>query len=67
MSNPPVSVGDVARRFGVPLYAVRRLFGRDLPLPHRGGQCRMIAVDLLPQIAKALKAHGYSVRELALK
>ena len=55
-----VTLGDVARHFGVRDWQIRRLFERGLlPDPPRMGIWRVIAADDLPAVGEALRAAGY--------
>jgi hypothetical protein len=55
-----MTVGDVARHFGLRQWQVRRLFesGR-LSEPARFGAYRVIPRDELPKVEKALREAGY--------
>jgi hypothetical protein len=55
-----ISLGDVARIYGVPSWKVRRLYesGR-LKEPPRIGIYRLIRPSELPMIERALRAAGY--------
>jgi DNA-binding transcriptional MerR regulator len=59
--QPPVlTVGDVARHFGVPTWKVRRLYERGLlPPPVRAGLYRLVSADGLVEVEAALKRAGY--------
>jgi len=64
MSNPVVTIGDAAKRFGVQPWQVRRLFERGLlPPAPRVGAYRVIAVEDLEKVEAALKAVGYLLAE----
>ena len=59
MSAEHLTVGDVARLFGVEDWHVRRVVDR-LPTPvPRVGRYRPIPRSLLPAIAKSLRDHGW--------
>ena len=63
---PYLTVGDVARRLGVPQWCVRRLFERGiLPPPLRAGLFRLIRESDLPKITAALQEAGYLREEVA--
>ncbi len=60
MSPVPLTIGQVARRFGVPTWQVRRLDEtRKLPEPARVGAYRVVGAEDLPRIEEALHAAGY--------
>jgi hypothetical protein len=61
MSDPSVlTTGDVARRYGIPEWKVRRLFERGLlPPAARIGAYRVIAAGDLPAVERALCDAGY--------
>jgi DNA-binding transcriptional MerR regulator len=60
MAQPPFTIGQVARRFRVSAWKVRRLFERGLlPEPARVGAYRVIPPDDLPKIEAALRRAGY--------
>jgi hypothetical protein len=56
----PLTIGQVARRFGVAAWKVRRLYesGR-LQEPSRVGAYRVVGADELPAIEAALREAGY--------
>jgi DNA-binding transcriptional MerR regulator len=55
-----ITLGDVARRFNVPLWKVRRLYERGLlPEPARAGAYRVVSTRDLPKIEAALRRAGY--------
>jgi hypothetical protein len=65
--QPPAgySLGAVARRFGVAVWQVRRLYERRiLPEPPRVGAYRVIFPGDLPRIEAALREAGYLPREV---
>jgi hypothetical protein len=67
-SSGYLTLGDVARHYGVPVWRVRRLFERDfLPPACRAGTYRLVAVRDLPKVGDALRAAGYlpAVQEVA--
>jgi hypothetical protein len=54
------TLGDVAKRYGIPIWKVRRVYERGfLPEPPRAGAYRIVADDDLPQVEAALRAAGY--------
>ena len=54
------TIGDLARRFGCPVWAIRRLFERGLlPEPPRVGPYRVVAEPDVPAVETALRAAGY--------
>lgn len=54
------TLGDLARRFDCPVWAVRRVFERGLlPEPARAGAYRVIADPDVPAVLAALRAAGY--------
>lgn len=54
------TLGDLARRFDCPVWAVRRVFERGLlPEPSRAGPYRVIAEPEVPAVEAALRAAGY--------
>ena len=56
----PLTIGQVAARFGVLAWQVRRLFeSGKLPEPPRMGVYRAISPDDLPVIKRALQDAGY--------
>lgn len=58
--KPPLMIGGVAQRFGLPVRSIRRLFERGLlPEPGRVGPHRIFFEDDLPRIERALLAAGY--------
>jgi hypothetical protein len=61
MADPGVlTTGAVARRYGVPLWKVRRLFERGiLPDTPRAGTYRLIPIADLPIVEKALRDARY--------
>ncbi len=55
-----LTLGDVARHYGCPVWAVRRLYERGLlPEPARVGVYRVAAEADLPAIGAALADAGY--------
>jgi DNA-binding transcriptional MerR regulator len=55
-----LTMGDVATRFGVQVWQVRRLFERGLlPPAARVGAYRVVAADDLPAVEQALRTAGY--------
>jgi hypothetical protein len=58
------TLGDLSKRFGVPIWAVRALFLRSLlPEPRRVGAYRVVPETDLPKIEQALRTAGYLPRE----
>jgi DNA-binding transcriptional MerR regulator len=61
-----LTIGDVARHFGVPTWHIRRAIERGLlPEPPRAGAYRVFCPRDLPRIKAALRRCGY-LREEAL-
>jgi hypothetical protein len=59
-SSGYLTLGEVARRYGVPVWRVRRLYERELlPQAPRAATWRLVAVRDLPKVRKALQAAGY--------
>jgi hypothetical protein len=55
-----LSIGAVAKRFGVPSWQVRNLYKRQLlPEPLRLGPYRAVLAADLPRIKEALERAGY--------
>jgi hypothetical protein len=55
-----LTLGDVARRHGLPTWKVRRVFERKfLAEPKRVGNYRVVRVGELPALAEALRQAGY--------
>jgi hypothetical protein len=53
-------MGAVAKRFGLPVWKVRRVFERGLlPEPARVGAYRVVTPDYLPKVEAALRRVGY--------
>jgi DNA-binding transcriptional MerR regulator len=60
-----LTIGTVARRFGVPAWQVRRLFERGLlPPAVRVGAYRVVAEADLPRVEQALRQAGYLPAEV---
>jgi DNA-binding transcriptional MerR regulator len=61
MSDASVyTTGDVAERYGIPEWRVRRLYERGiLPEPARAGTYRLIRAEDLPGVENALRRAGY--------
>jgi hypothetical protein len=60
MSQAPLTMGQVAARYGVQQHHVRRIFQRGfLPEPQRVGAYRVVPVEDLPQVEEALRRAGY--------
>jgi hypothetical protein len=56
----PLTLGDIARRYGLQTWQVRRLYERRiLPEPARVGSARVVHPDDLPKIEAALRQAGY--------
>lgn len=54
------TLGDIAERFKIPTWRVRRLFERGLLAePPRAGSYRIVHESDLPRIERALRAAGY--------
>lgn len=65
MTQPPLTIGDIAERYGVSAWKVRRIFERGLlPEPGRVGAYRVISADDLPKIEAALRQAGYLPAEV---
>jgi hypothetical protein len=55
-----LSTREVADRYGQPVWRIRRLFEDcTLPEPERFAGKRSIPLELVPEIAAALKARGW--------
>jgi DNA-binding transcriptional MerR regulator len=60
VSATPLTIGAVAKHFGVSAWKIRRLFEAGiLPEPGRVGSYRVIAPEALPEIEDALRRRGY--------
>lgn len=61
MPEPSIlTLGDVARRYGCPVWKLRRLYERGkLPPAERAGQYRVVRPADLPTIEAALRRAGY--------
>jgi DNA-binding transcriptional MerR regulator len=60
MSQAPLTMGQVAARYGVQQHHVRRIFQRGLlPEPLRVGAYRVVPVEDLPKVEAALRRAGY--------
>jgi DNA-binding transcriptional MerR regulator len=58
--SPPLTIGAVARHFGLPAWKIRRLYETGkLPEPVRLGAYRVFYADDLPKIEVALLEVGY--------
>ncbi len=67
MTQPPLTLGAVARHFDQPVWRIRRLFERNLiPAAARCGLYRVVAPDELPAIEAALVQAGYLRKEAPL-
>jgi hypothetical protein len=54
------TVGDLARRWGIEEWKIRRVFDcGDLPQPRRFGLYRIIPSEDVHALVEALKARGY--------
>lgn len=54
------TLGDLARRYNLPLWAIRRVFERGLvPEPPRVGPFRVVAEADVPAVEAALRTAGY--------
>ena len=59
-ATTPLTLPEVARRCGVPVWCVRRLYERGLlPAPPRAGQYRLVHPADLPAIEAALRRAKY--------
>ena len=68
MKRDLFTIGQIAERFGVPTWQVRRLFQRALlPPAKRLGVYRVFGEDDLKTIESALEKAGYSARSEATK
>jgi hypothetical protein len=55
-----LTLGAVAKRYGLSVWKVRRIFERGLlPEPARVGAYRVVAVDEVPRVEAALREAGY--------
>ena len=55
-----LTLGALAKQFGLPVWKVRRLWERNfLPAAARIGQYRVVPTSQLPVVERALKAAGY--------
>jgi hypothetical protein len=60
VKTPPLTIGAIAKHFGLSTWKVRRLFERRiLPEPSRVGAYRVVAAADLPRIEAALRGCGY--------
>jgi DNA-binding transcriptional MerR regulator len=60
LNGVPLAIGEVAKRLGVSLWQVRRLYQRGLlPPAPRVGHMRVVSEDKLPVIREALERGGY--------
>jgi DNA-binding transcriptional MerR regulator len=60
MPHKHFTLGAVARRYGVPVWQVRRLFERHLlPEPARIGNYRVVPSADLEKVEQALRDAGY--------
>jgi DNA-binding transcriptional MerR regulator len=60
MTDPPLTLGAVALRYGCPTWQIRRLFERGLlPPARRVGAYRVVATSDLPLVEAALRVAGY--------
>lgn len=58
--SPVLTLGDIARRYNVPTWSVRRLFETGkLPPAARVGAYRVVPVTDLWRVERALQAAGY--------
>jgi DNA-binding transcriptional MerR regulator len=61
-----LTLGNVAKQLGVPIWAIRRLYERGiLPEPARVALYRVVSADDLPAIEVALRRAGYLSGEVA--
>jgi hypothetical protein len=59
-ASHPLTLGDIARRYGIRPWMVRRVYERGLlPEPARLGPWRVVYLDQLPALEAALRAAGY--------
>jgi len=59
-TNTYLTIGDVARRFGLAVWQVRQLYLRNLvPPAERIGLYRVVSESDLPTIEAALRRAGY--------
>jgi len=60
MANADLTLGDLARHFGIPLWKIQRIYQRGLlAQPRRIGGYRIVNARDLPVIAAALRTAGY--------
>lgn len=60
--TPPgwLTVGQIAKRFGVDMWQVQKLFERGLlPTPQKIGVYRVLPEAAMPAVEKALREWGY--------
>lgn len=66
MGTSYLTLGNIAKRYGLPIWKVRRIFERGLlPEPGRVGAYRVIAAAELPALEEALRAAGYLPKVIA--
>jgi DNA-binding LacI/PurR family transcriptional regulator len=58
-----LSTGDIARRFGVPTYAVRRVLDR-LGIGRMVGRYKAVSAEDAELVGMALKAAGYHPKQI---
>jgi hypothetical protein len=59
-TSPPLPLGAIAKRYGLPVWKIRRLFERGLlPEPARVGAYRVIPAADLSRVESALRKAGY--------
>ncbi len=60
MEQVLLTLGDLGRRYGLPIWKVRRLYERGLlDEPARVGPYRVVSVADLPGVEAALRTAGY--------
>jgi hypothetical protein len=60
LASREMTLGDVARHFGIQLWQIQRLYQRGLlSQPRRIGSYRVVSARDLPVIRAALRAAGY--------
>ena len=66
-NRPPMTMGQIGAKYGVPQRHVRNVFTRGfLPEPGRVGAYRVVPVDQLPEVESALRRAGYLPAEAML-
>jgi DNA-binding transcriptional MerR regulator len=60
MSKPPITLGTISRRTGLPVWKIRRVFERGLlPEPQRVGAYRVIDEADYHKVEAVLRSAGY--------